>query len=617
MTRFCINGRKSRIIVPSVFGAILLICWACLAAAQTPIPLPTDPSLAAYASVSGNFQNQLGETKRLTMSAWMTAYAPGQPIDFATMSDNAFETLGLPDQDNWGYFTSVDNTLTFNIRITDSKNRLGDVRIRENDTGKLVADIPANAMRHEIQGTFANDETVREYVATVYDATGSALSVLAIDGGKWDTVQWFSVSGGFQPFCPAPISCSQYAPVCPPIGNDYYGVLGDPRTAPGALSGASYLGGSRGCACQDVNNDQSTAFEVVPPAAYSQFYKKDVVYNTVAMNGWKFGDPTAYTKLQDLITSLTGRDPTPVLTAIPFPPYAKGYVRWNIDFQGQATAIVAVPFERIRRHAAWNILANTVVGMLQPKKDFLSSLFTATANGWLSNQANQQSSKFRPGDVFPIGDIYVLTAVKSAEQVCNPSPILQDVTFQLVPDIAPPGGMGQITISNTGYWTSVTPPGPANGGTLNLPSPDFSGTLSLPKGFKWEAKGCIQSPCGYQPINQPIQFQSPSVNTIQVPCVLTMLLQLKIYTSSASGPMGVPVQVLNSQGQVVSQGASVRQGDGKYAFSAACLAPGNYTAKAYLATSGGIWSGNAPVTVQKGISQEISLQIGFTPVGHP
>jgi hypothetical protein len=613
MTRFCINGRKSRIIVPSVFGAILLICWACLAAAQTPIPLPTDPSLAAYASVSGNFQNQLGETKRLTMSVWMTAYTQGQPIDFATMSDNAFETLGLPDQDNWGYFTSVDNTLTFNIRITDSKNRLGDVRIRENDTGKLVADIPANAMRNEIQGTFANDETVREYVATVYDATGSALSVLAIDGGKFDAWAWFSVSGCFEPFCPQPLACSQFTPVS---GVDYMQVVGDPNSAPGVISGLSGTNSAKGCATLDVTNDSSAELTVDPPGVYLGFQKRRVILDSVQPSGIHFGSVADAQSLQSLVASLTQQDPTRVLSPVDLPPYSKGYGYWTIAFTGEVTSILAVPFERLRHNGVLDFLSKGInIYFVAKSGNLLSSGLLAASDTYLSS--SQNNSGFKKGDVIALGDIYTLVAAPSTQQSRNPQPILQDVSFQLVPDIAPPGGMGQITISNTGYWTSVTPPGPANGGTLNLPSPDFFGTLSLPKGFKWEAKGCIQSPCGYQSINQPIQFQSPSVNTIQVPCVLTMLLQLKIYTSSASGPMGVPVQVLNSQGQVVSQGASVRQGDGKYAFSAACLAPGNYTAKAYLATSGGIWSGNAPVTVQKGISQEISLQIGFTPVGHP
>ena len=90
-----------------------------------------------------------------------------------------------------------------------------------------------------------------------------------------------------------------------------------------------------------------------------------------------------------------------------------------------------------------------------------------------------------------------------------------------------------------------------------------------------------------------------------------------VLTARASGPMSVPVKVLNSQGRVASQGTSVRQGDGRYAFSACYHAPENYKMKAYLATSGGIWSGSAPVTVQKGILQEVSLPIEFTPVGHP
>ncbi|MCC6730640.1 MAG: hypothetical protein IT208_15005, partial [Chthonomonadales bacterium] len=51
------------------------------ARAQAPVPLPTDPSLAAYVASSGAFQSQsLGQQRTLTLRAWMAAYAAGESI---------------------------------------------------------------------------------------------------------------------------------------------------------------------------------------------------------------------------------------------------------------------------------------------------------------------------------------------------------------------------------------------------------------------------------------------------------------------------------------------------------------------------------------------------------
>lgn len=586
------------------------------ALAQAPFPLPTDTNLAAYISVSGNFRNLSGQQRQLTMSCWVAAYTPGEQIDFSSITDKAFLTLGLPDEGGWGYFNSIDATLTTTVHITDAKNRLGHIVVKENDTGKLVADLQANAAHSEIQGSFQNDSSVRDYVATVFSTSGTTLSTLAVDLGKWDTIAWYSQGGGFEPFCPAPIACSQYTPAGPPNGSDYFGVIGDPTKAPGVLTGISYMGRSRGCATQDVTNDQGNTISIGPPSAYS-FVKKGLDCDTVSLAGIKIKDPASYTQLQNLIASLTQTDPTPALSGVTFPPYSKGYAYWRIDFQGQATAILAIPFERERKGGNWSIVLNAIVPILQPKADFLSHLVIAAATDWLANQANQQASGLRPGDVFSLGDIYVLTASQGAAEPRNLMPILQNVTFQLKPDIPPPssmGGMGMGQLDLEGASTTPSPPPyPTGGTTLSFNPPNWSTNLTIAKGWKWKASGNITAPMGYQGGFK--EFTSPSSGTVTIPVKLTVLLQLQVYTSDPSEPVSAQVQLINSSGQVFGQATSASDGKGNDVATFITVPPGTYTVKA---TAPYRSPGEASVNVQVGISQTTTVTLGaFQPPPPP
>jgi hypothetical protein len=59
------------------------------------------------------------------------------------------------------------------------------------------------------------------------------------------------------------------------------------------------------------------------------------------------------------------------------------------------------------------------------------------------------------------------------------------------------------------------------------------------------------------------------------------------------------------------------QPDGRCAFSVPFLTPGVYTLKASRVTSGGSWSGTATVQVQRGVLQETTLTVTYSPSGPP
>lgn len=87
----------------------------------------------------------------------------------------------------------------------------------------------------------------------------------------------------------------------------------------------------------------------------------------------------------------------------------------------------------------------------------------------------------------------------------------------------------------------------------------------------------------------------PSSMSVSIPCTLTVLLELKIYTVNLNNqPTSVHVQVKNAAGIVIAEGNSARQSNGRYVFSGTYLPPESFT---FTAT--GLWSGTANVNVQR------------------
>jgi hypothetical protein len=593
--------------------ALALLCTP--AVAQNPVPLPTDPSLAAYVCVNASFQSRtLGHNRNLTMRVWAAAFAPGETFDLSALDSRAFLTLEMPQEPGWGLFEALDPNLTFQVHLTDTQNRLGSVRVYEVASGRLVATLAAFPGGGQIEASFHNDAAVRDYRLEIRDANGILLSTLAVDAGKWDTVYPLTLSGGFEPYYPPPISAPPHYTVGP---NDVFGTQGDPQAAPGVRSGIP-MGFSKSACAFNYTNDNSVTFPLPPPNAFAQFVKREVIANTINIARFKVGDPQALASLQNAINQASIRDPTRALGNVEVTPYTDATALWKIEFRGQATAVLAVPFERKRKANGFNALVSAIATTLRPGRDFLSILAVSAADAWLADVNNQQSSGFKQGDVMAWGDIYSLLAAESTKGMVRAGPILQDVTFTLQPDIPPPSGSGSASLTGQGAWTTPAPPVPQSGANLLFSSgsnPAWTTTMQLPKGFKWSISGNIASPPGYQ-AGPATQFQTPVSGPVSIPCTLTVLLQLRVYTVSAanpSGPMSIRVQALNASNAIVAEGDSVVQPDGRCAFSVPFLTPGVYTLKASRVTSGGSWSGTATVQVQRGVLQETTLTVTYTP----
>jgi hypothetical protein len=439
---------------------------------------------------------------------------------------------------------------------------------------------------------------------------GATLAALAVDLGKWDTVAWFTKSGGFEPKCPAPIACSRYTPSTP---TDYYRTVGQPISAVGVITYPNTGGnGSAGCATADVANDTNTSITRSAPPPYESYIKKDLAACTVDLISFKMADPASAANLSNLVGSLSQKDTTPVLGLATFPPYCTGYGYWRLVFTGSATAILAVPYEQVRSGGAVATLLSAISSALQPATDFLSQIVKTAANNYLTELAHRQQTKFKQGAVMALGDVYTVTAHQTAAEAKGLAGILQDVTFTLAPNIAPPAGMNAIGSGSITDWAATTtppPPAMALNATLSFSPYNAVVTKALPKGYQYKANGNITFPVGYQGGTLGF-FTVPGSSAVTIPCTLTKLLTWRIVTVTQSPAPPLPPAPEGAAYVVVKSAAGVPVLDGYSAFvnghyvcTFLTLEPGAYTVEATRTMVG------APPATYKG-SVTVPLSIG-------
>jgi len=205
-----------------------------------------------------------------------------------------------------------------------------------------------------------------------------------------------------------------------------------------------------------------------------------------------------------------------------------------------------------------------------------------------------------------LGDVYLLVSSEKFKKFDRLQNITENVTFQLIPDITPPGNnkSGTGTVNVVQAWTTPPPPG-ANPSMFNL-SFDAGGTAKadIPKGFKWTVFGKVNVQ-GYE--GSTVNFQTPVSATVNINNTLKVLLRLKVYTKDQNGN-GIPATVALWQGntQLNSQ-STTSDGSGNYTCSFCQLQPGAYTLKGTTPPRGQV---NQDINVQIGILQEATLQFG-------
>jgi hypothetical protein len=366
-----------------VFVLLLEAAYLSLAGAQplSPKRLNTDPNLAALIAVRGQFTSLLvDEQQALTLPVWAADFSPNEQVDFEQLVSRSFSQLELPEQPGWGLFEPAGQHLEIQVRVTDQQGRLGRVEFRDPDTWQLIASIWANAIRTEVSGVFSipADRPV-------------------------------PVVGNFDPYRFEPVYC----PHISPYPDDVFGQPGDPYCPPGHRSGVTVLGRSHTTLYKDFVNDARLAVPVDPPNEIANLFRKKTIYNSVFINQtegkvgpFKVGDPKSMAELVQTINNAAAQDASYPVSSVQAAPYSEGCAKWRLKFTGEATAVLAIPYERKKRQPTLSAFLSAINTLLAPRKEFLSVLVASAANVWLQDEQNAQASGLKPGEVVAIGDVY-------------------------------------------------------------------------------------------------------------------------------------------------------------------------------------------------------------------
>ncbi|MCC6442421.1 MAG: hypothetical protein IT210_03075 [Armatimonadetes bacterium] len=559
-----------------------------------------------YAATSSTFISMYTQaTRQMEVSMDLAAYTLSEAPSVSTMADHMFVWATTPDETDWGLFAPTGDTVTLVVHVVDSQKRLGKVVIKDFTSGAVIGQITASADHGSVQGNLTITWNSEYYQMTGVTPQGSNVFQVLSRRPPSDKVIPFTIGGGFKPCRPVTVAC-QHSQGCTGLA----GSEGDPRSPDGtvAMTGGA-VGISEGCALLDITNDASVENPYSPPSSLSVLSKKEVIKNTAstALGTLNVSDPADLQAVVNTIKSITdSQDLSPAVTNIQALPYSQGCAHWNAQIKGQATSVLYVPYMRVRRVSGWlTALLGGLVGVA-PQQDWLSKLAATALNIFLQDVIKQQQTGLKPGQVSALGDVYLLISSEKFKKIDCLRNITENVTFQLVPNIAPPGNnkSGNGTVNIVQAWTTPSPPG-ANPSMFNL-SFDVGGTAKadIPKGFKWTVFGKINVQ-GYE--GSTVNFQTPVGSTVNINNTLKVLLQLKVYTKDQNGN-GIPATVSLWQGTTqLSSQSTTSDGSGNYTCSFCQLQPGAYTLKGTAPPRGQV---SQDVNVQIGILQEATLQFG-------
>ena len=509
--------RSLRVVI-GMMGIALLCTATSHAQSLTPKPLHTDSSLAALIAVRGQFTSLITDAQRqLTLRVWAADFSPNEPVDFDQLLSRSFSELELPEEPGWGLFTASGDYLEIQVRVTDRQGRLGRVEFRNAETWQLVGSIWANAYRTEASGVFSIPADLREMVAEVLNDTGRVLARIAVDVGKFDTVVPVLVGGTFEPYYLEPVYCAHFGEQPGDAGGSQ---SGDPYTPPGVKTRVgSGVGRSYSTVYQDFMNDNQSIVEVLPPPSFRNLYRKKTIANTVNFGRFRLADPQAMAQLVQAVSTAAAEDPSHPLSSVQALPYSEGCARWRVSFTGQATAVLAIPYERKKRQRALEAFLSTIHTLLAPQRGFLSVLAANAANQWLQDLQNQQASGLKPGEVVAWGDVYSVLAdsVKDVPRLRNLTQEWKVLIRARHPDGTESPISGTVIVEPVSPWTSPSPPGGPSYPSLQVPQE--GATVRVGKG--WRYRFTPTAPSGQeQVLRVPGEGNPPTVIlyiTLQAP----------------------------------------------------------------------------------------------------
>lgn len=414
---------RSVLLMVSLLVIALAGAASCNAQSLPPLPLRTDPNLAALIAVRGQFTSLIVDEQRpLTLRVWAADFSPDEQVDFDQLLSRSFSELELPEEAGWGLFAPSGNYLEIQVRVTDRRGRLGRVEFRNAETWRLVSSIWANSLRTEATGVFSVPADLREMVAEVLSDTGRVLARIAVDVGKFDEVVPLPISGVFEPYYLEPVYCAHFGKQPDDATG---GAAGRPEEPPGATTYVSgNAGGSYTTVYCDFINDSQVVTEVLPPLAFWNLYRRATILNTVILGTFRLENPLAKAFLVRAVREAVTQDSSRPLSPVPVPPYSEGCVRWRVGFTGRVTAVLAIPYERKKRRGTLGDFHTAMYNLVSPQRGFLSEMVARAANKWLEDPRNQCASGVKPGEVIARGDIYLL----EVEEMGKAVPRIQNVT---------------------------------------------------------------------------------------------------------------------------------------------------------------------------------------------
>jgi len=566
-----------------------LVAAPSLASAQAELPyasLPQNPNISVRIIISGQFQ-QLSSgynTANLELLANVASYGLNEPIDPVAMDSRLIAEFTVPDEAGWGYFAPVEDLVKISFAIRDTQNRLGKIVVRDLATGQILKELTANATGSLLSRNLYVDWDISHLQIEGISRTNAPLFKLGSNRGFPDTVVPVTITGRFRPHRPPFIAspnasfnpCSEQTTVGMELTN---GTEGDPRLSSGTRSGLQGIGITRNCAFVDYVNDIAAATSVPPPGVYASLVKGEAILDTASAAAavLKVKEPASLQAVLNRINEIrSGIDASPALTPLSVVPYSEVTCKWTANLTGQATAVLVVPYEKVKKNQNfWSDILSTIAGVLTPKADIFSVLVKSTANQALENNNQlRQQTNLKPNEVMALGDIYVLSSGEYIKHTTRILPVLKPVAFKLEPDIMPPSGTtiaGVGTATALGAWTNPSPLGLTNAGQLSFDSNRMA-QRNLASGYNWRVTGQITQPPGY--VTEPAaEFQTPTTETIIVRCKLTVLIRLRVITNRSC-------RVKIMQGTNVVASGNTETIDGKQEFRLGTLSTGNYTIEA-------------------------------------
>lgn len=521
----------------------ILSVGCCAQGKSLRMPLPTDKAISVYVGVKAKWESMssrpylasIPDTTREIL-ADVSSYELSETPTRNNLTDHEFMISAISKDPEWYAFRPTDDRFILAIDINDSKRRMGSIVISELKTGKIVRSANASSDGYSIKTRFALPWAQPFYRIDGYDRNDRYLFRLGVSHGQPDTYVHFTKTGYFAPHRPYTVHSARFMG-----GDNIVGVEGDPYELDGVI-----ISTNRGsefsicCVCNDQINDTYTSYTM--QANYPSWgYQKKQWLQTAYASAFHSNDKMDAPSLASEAPPLNQFVFSHILTDIIQPPYSDCTGHWHAKFVGIVTSFFAVPYSVAKHKEVWNeinaafssysLTYTHYKDLLHFRfSDNMSAQLLKQFHAMLSSDSGRQES-LKVGMVIDCGEVKTVEIEEVLKEMKIIRPIYQDVTFTLVPDIAPLNGVGDGKIELNRALTTPSPPLPNTKISLTFSAPTWTTSRRLAKGYTYLSSGNFSDPQGYIPIHQSTEFLIPGSTSVHINVVLNVCLSLKIVTN--------------------------------------------------------------------------------------